>query len=753
MAGTEEAKKEDDTAPAEAAAEAGEEEAKDDGAAVAAAAVIGETECKYCSSTISATSDRTVLKPCGCSICVYCLIQLLADEKGKKTRMKCKNCKKLIASHEVVRPGGEEEVAAEDTADPESPKKGRKSRKSVEHVYAEPEEDADDEDEADDDDEDGGGKRRSSPRKRGAAASTPQPKKKGRKLPTATKKGPESYNEALSAVREGPTPKKGGSTPVKADPASSAKKKRGRPPKSASEPESGKKKRGRPPKSKDDPEDGGGSEKKKKAKRVYMTRGDRITALKDFFQKYGYCNVCREMVDYESLGRWADEVRHGRVKLTDEEKQTLKDINFPWTMDDLKEQHKLADAEKDKKDDDPTKQKEIQPSRKQSRPYISKEERIQELKAFKNEFGHCKVDRRLHPKHWSLANWVDHVRKKRYKISDQERQELDDLGFPWTLEYDTEEEEQLIAAASKQRQEEAAAAAAASADAGEGGVGGEDADGDGEGGEDTKDGKKTPGTKKVYRFRKSFEQRVKAFQEYKQIYKVDDVPYRPKDPQRFNGLAEWVKDVRRGHLKITKDQRKILNSVGFNWETKANRLNREWKSQLDKLKAYKAVHGHTNLPWNYPQDKALKEWTLTQKKLQKKGQLRQDRLKMLENIGFQWSGTVAAPNRTSVGGGGGSGSGGGGRASKRGGGGAQQAPDEFQPADAGVPGDADPDDQAAWFPAAAHAAVAAAQQQQQQQQQQNHFQQLQQMQQQQQFQPNNTFHLGQGHHGGNSYVI
>ena len=399
--------KKDDTAAKDEGESKDDGKTKDDG--VAKADVIGETQCKYCDSTISETADRTVLKPCGCSICVYCLIQLLADEKGRKTRMKCKNCKVAIASHQVVRPGGDDEAtedAASASADPGSPAKGKKSaggRKSVEHVYAEDAgEDGDDED-ADDDD---GKKTRSSPRKKGAS---PPPKKKGRKLPTS-KKGPESYSEAMAAVRDGTTPKKGGTSPSKSD-AGSSKKKRGRPTK---EEESAKKKRGRPSKGGDDDDKGG-----KKAKRVYMTRADRINALKDFYQKFGYCNVCREMVDYESLGRWADEVRHGRVKLTDEERQTLKDITFPWTMDELKEQHKLADAEKDKKDDDATKKKDVvQPIRKQSRPYISKEERIQELKEFKNEFGHCKVDRRLHPKHWSLANWVDHVRKKRYKISE-----------------------------------------------------------------------------------------------------------------------------------------------------------------------------------------------------------------------------------------------------------------------------------------------------------------------------------------------
>jgi hypothetical protein len=58
--------------------------------------------------------------------------------------------------------------------------------------------------------------------------------------------------------------------------------------------------------------------------------------------------------------------------------------------------------------------------------------RFSELRAFKKQFGHCKV-----PKHWApnpvLGDWVSTQRTQRDKISAQRRRRLAKLGFVWQL--------------------------------------------------------------------------------------------------------------------------------------------------------------------------------------------------------------------------------------------------------------------------------------------------------------------------------
>eukprot|EP00548_Thalassiothrix_antarctica_P003916 CAMPEP_0194135694 /NCGR_PEP_ID=MMETSP0152-20130528/5782_1 /TAXON_ID=1049557 /ORGANISM="Thalassiothrix antarctica, Strain L6-D1" /LENGTH=405 /DNA_ID=CAMNT_0038832047 /DNA_START=242 /DNA_END=1459 /DNA_ORIENTATION=- len=146
------------------------------------------------------------------------------------------------------------------------------------------------------------------------------------------------------------------------------------------------------------------------------------------------------------------------------------------------------------------------------------------------------------------------------------------------------------------------------------------------------EGAKQP-PRKIYKRRKTFDERLQALANYKEKYGDCYVPHKFKDDR---SLGDWVKDVRRGHLKITKDQRKLLNAIGFVWETRYNRREREWNAILEKLTTYKERFGDCRVPWKYDEDPSLSEWVRTQRKLNKKGNLREDRKKALDIIGFLW---------------------------------------------------------------------------------------------------------------------
>jgi len=168
--------------------------------------------------------------------------------------------------------------------------------------------------------------------------------------------------------------------------------------------------------------------------------------------------------------------------------------------------------------------------------------------------------------------------------------------------------------------------------------------------EDTKPSSSTkPRRPRKYRPRLSFDQRVQDLAAYKAQHGDCWVPYAyPPDPS----LGEWVKDVRRHHIQITKEQRLALNQVGFQWETKARRMDREWNEKLERLRAFAQNHGHCRVPQKYVDPAAteagaaaasplksssLYEWCLTQRKLYRKGQLREDRREKLEAVGLEWN--------------------------------------------------------------------------------------------------------------------
>lgn len=111
----------------------------------------------------------------------------------------------------------------------------------------------------------------------------------------------------------------------------------------------------------------------------------------------------------------------------------------------------------------------------------------------------------------------------------------------------------------------------------------------------------------------------------------------PSDDPEFASLGEWVKNVRRGNVRrLAAADRQKLNQLGFVWETRANRFDREWKQQFDKLAAYKARRGDCLVPWQWSEDVKLAEWVHTQRKFNSKGTLRADRRRLLDDLGFVW---------------------------------------------------------------------------------------------------------------------
>ena len=61
------------------------------------------------------------------------------------------------------------------------------------------------------------------------------------------------------------------------------------------------------------------------------------------------------------------------------------------------------------------------------------EESFEALKLFKAKTGHCLVPIHNYAEDLALGGWVHHQRSKKHKLTDEQRQQLDDVGFAWSV--------------------------------------------------------------------------------------------------------------------------------------------------------------------------------------------------------------------------------------------------------------------------------------------------------------------------------
>ncbi|MBI5451344.1 MAG: Helicase associated domain protein [Gammaproteobacteria bacterium] len=99
------------------------------------------------------------------------------------------------------------------------------------------------------------------------------------------------------------------------------------------------------------------------------------------------------------------------------------------------------------------------------------------------------------------------------------------------------------------------------------------------------------------------------------------------------GLSSWASNqrARRMNETLLPKRRERLDEVGFDWDP----MESQWESMYNELLAYKATHGHTNVPRD--SSAYLGAWVGIQRKAFNRGNISPDRKEKLDEIGFIWS--------------------------------------------------------------------------------------------------------------------
>ena len=110
---------------------------------------------------------------------------------------------------------------------------------------------------------------------------------------------------------------------------------------------------------------------------------------------------------------------------------------------------------------------------------------------------------------------------------------------------------------------------------------------------------------------------------------------------RPHGLGSWVGNQREAWRKGTlrPDRREQLEAMGFDWRGVRKADAQRWERRFAQLAAYRQQHGHCRVPARWREDPAFGHWVDNQRAFKKAGKLSSERIRRLEEIGFNWRGS------------------------------------------------------------------------------------------------------------------
>ncbi len=102
-------------------------------------------------------------------------------------------------------------------------------------------------------------------------------------------------------------------------------------------------------------------------------------------------------------------------------------------------------------------------------------------------------------------------------------------------------------------------------------------------------------------------------------------------PRSDSNLNQWMTKQRNSYKKgeLSQERINLLNSISFIWDVKEE----DWNNKFEKLKFFKKIHGHANPEKSQA---IIGSWCITQRRRHRQGKLSQERIKLLDSIGFIW---------------------------------------------------------------------------------------------------------------------
>jgi len=136
---------------------------------------------------------------------------------------------------------------------------------------------------------------------------------------------------------------------------------------------------------------------------------------------------------------------------------------------------------------------------------------------------------------------------------------------------------------------------------------------------------------KFDRYNDRWESRYCELIEYRECHGHYNVP--DSWPENLR-LARWVMTqrqmFRKGKLSQNRVQR--LEAIGFIW----CRQEHAWNEMYRRLVQYKKAHGNCDVPQERREDPQLGSWVVRQRYRRKKGLMRGERIRILDEVGMRW---------------------------------------------------------------------------------------------------------------------
>ncbi len=109
----------------------------------------------------------------------------------------------------------------------------------------------------------------------------------------------------------------------------------------------------------------------------------------------------------------------------------------------------------------------------------------------------------------------------------------------------------------------------------------------------------------------------------------------PSHYESIQELGRWVSNQQsfKGKNTLHKDRVAKLESIGFVWARRKN----FWCVRFEQLVEYKQIHGNCDVPGYYEPNQELGRWVVSQRWLEGKNSLQQDRVAKLKAIGFTFA--------------------------------------------------------------------------------------------------------------------